>query len=72
MKFSSPLRGLKLDNADMSRCLKWIKWCGRPHDQLNVSKIKRHHVVCSKVRLCGIITALVLPGLGKYYVGPVG
>ena len=49
--------------SDMSRCLKWIKFCGRPHDQLSVSKIKRHHVVCSKVRLCDNIKAFVLPGV---------
>ncbi|XP_077089695.1 uncharacterized protein LOC143741163 isoform X2 [Siphateles boraxobius] len=30
------------------RCLQWIRQCGRPHCQLNVSKITKHNYVCSK------------------------
>uniref|UniRef100_A0A8C6TVD4 THAP-type domain-containing protein n=1 Tax=Neogobius melanostomus TaxID=47308 RepID=A0A8C6TVD4_9GOBI len=29
-------------------CLQWIKQCGRPYYQLNVSKINKHTYVCSK------------------------
>ena len=36
--------------TDFDKCLRWIKACGRPHDQLNVSRINKHNVVCSKVR----------------------
>ena len=32
------------------RCRVWIKQCGRPHDQLNPSKINKNTYVCSKVR----------------------
>uniref|UniRef100_A0A3Q3F1U8 Si:ch73-311h14.2 n=1 Tax=Kryptolebias marmoratus TaxID=37003 RepID=A0A3Q3F1U8_KRYMA len=32
----------------LERCLQWIKRCGRPHSQLNVSKINKHSYVCSK------------------------
>ncbi|MED6290030.1 hypothetical protein CHARACLAT_008913, partial [Characodon lateralis] len=32
----------------LERCLQWIKQCGRPHSQLNVSKINKHAYVCSK------------------------
>ena len=38
--------------TDFDKCLRWIKACGRPHDQLNVSRINKHKVVCSKVRDC--------------------
>ncbi|XP_061672334.1 uncharacterized protein LOC133498967 [Syngnathoides biaculeatus] len=30
------------------KCLRWIKLCGRPHDQLNPSKINRNRYVCTK------------------------
>ncbi|XP_078618709.1 uncharacterized protein LOC144886133 [Branchiostoma floridae x Branchiostoma japonicum] len=29
-------------------CLRWIKACGRPNSQLNVSKVTKHSYVCSK------------------------
>lgn len=31
------------------QCLRWIRACGRPQDQLNINKIKKHHYICSKV-----------------------
>lgn len=34
--------------TNSAKCLRWIKACGRPHNQLNVSKIDRHKFVCSK------------------------
>ncbi|CAL8293123.1 unnamed protein product [Arctogadus glacialis] len=37
--------------TQQERCLRWIKQCGRPHSQLNVTKINKHAYVCSKVRL---------------------
>ncbi|XP_051795783.1 uncharacterized protein LOC110964897 isoform X3 [Acanthochromis polyacanthus] len=30
------------------RCRVWIEQCGRPHDQLNPSKINKNTYVCSK------------------------
>ncbi|KAK0147267.1 hypothetical protein N1851_013319 [Merluccius polli] len=38
---------------DVGKCLRWIKLCGRPHQQLNVNKLKnhgtaKHFYVCSK------------------------
>ena len=30
-------------------CLRWIKACGRPHEQLNVSRLNKHKAICSKV-----------------------
>ncbi|KAK0145455.1 hypothetical protein N1851_015643 [Merluccius polli] len=30
------------------RCQQWIKQCGKPHSQLNTSKINKHTFVCSK------------------------
>lgn len=30
-------------------CLRWIKACGRPREQLNVNKITKDMYVCSKV-----------------------
>ena len=35
--------------SDIDKCVRWIKACGRPHEQLNVSKINQHQAVCSKV-----------------------
>ena len=34
----------------LEQCLRWIAACCRPSYQLNVTKIKSHHFVCSKVR----------------------
>ena len=31
------------------KCLRWVKACGRPHDQLNIERINKHKAVCSKV-----------------------
>ncbi len=36
---------------DLQRCQKWIKMCGRTHEQLNVSKFRGRDYVCSKVFL---------------------
>ena len=33
----------------LEKCLRWIKACGRPHEQLNVDKINVNKVVCSTV-----------------------
>lgn len=33
----------------LDKCLKWIKLCGRPHEQLNVSNINSNRYVCTKV-----------------------
>ena len=41
--FPKPIKSLE-------KCLKWIKLCGRPHEQLNVSKINAYKYVCTKVR----------------------
>ena len=30
------------------KCLKWIKLCGRPHNDFNVSKISKYTYICSK------------------------
>lgn len=35
--------------TNLEKCLRWIKACGRPHDQLNVQRINKHKAVCSKV-----------------------
>ncbi|MED6292062.1 hypothetical protein CHARACLAT_029865 [Characodon lateralis] len=42
--------------TQLERCLQWIKRCGRPHSQLNVSKINKHTYVCSKHFLNGKLT----------------
>ena len=42
---------------DLEKCKRWIKACGRPHDQLNIHRINKHKAVCSKVR----ITNYLLP-----------
>ncbi|XP_061197531.1 uncharacterized protein LOC133205694 [Saccostrea echinata] len=34
--------------TNLEKCLRWIKACGRPHDQLNVQRINKHKAVCSK------------------------
>ncbi|XP_033726291.1 uncharacterized protein LOC117315957 [Pecten maximus] len=34
--------------TNLDKCLRWIKACGRPHDQLNVDRINKHKAVCSK------------------------
>jgi len=36
---------------DLEKCKRWIKACGRPHDQLNIHRINKHKAVCSKVRI---------------------
>ncbi|KAK0137386.1 hypothetical protein N1851_026404 [Merluccius polli] len=46
---------------DVGKCLRWIKLCGRPHQQLNVNKLKKHGTakhfyVCSKHFVEGIPT----------------
>ncbi|XP_060077043.1 uncharacterized protein LOC132556625 [Ylistrum balloti] len=33
--------------TNLEKCLRWIKTCGRPHDQLNVNRINKHKAVCS-------------------------
>ncbi|XP_033759055.1 uncharacterized protein LOC117341310 [Pecten maximus] len=33
--------------TNLDKCLRWIKACGRPHDQLNVDRINKHKAVCS-------------------------
>ena len=30
------------------KCLRWIKLCGRPHSQFNVTKIKEWTYICTK------------------------
>eukprot|EP00105_Crassostrea_gigas_P035685 XP_019919833.1 PREDICTED: uncharacterized protein LOC105320761 isoform X3 [Crassostrea gigas] len=32
----------------LHKCLRWIKACGRPHEQLNIQRINKHKAVCSK------------------------
>ncbi|XP_041929348.1 uncharacterized protein si:ch73-311h14.2 isoform X3 [Alosa sapidissima] len=34
--------------SNPDKCRLWIKLCGRPHSQLNPSKINKHTFVCSK------------------------
>ncbi|XP_078317732.1 uncharacterized protein LOC111118648 isoform X3 [Crassostrea virginica] len=34
--------------TNLEKCLRWIKACNRPHDQLNVQRINKHKAVCSK------------------------
>ncbi|XP_052762887.1 uncharacterized protein LOC128205353 [Mya arenaria] len=34
--------------SDFEKCKRWIKACGRPHEQLNVKRINKHKAVCSK------------------------
>ncbi|XP_061684081.1 zinc finger protein 665-like isoform X2 [Syngnathoides biaculeatus] len=41
VRFPTPKRNLE-------KCMRWIKACGRPHEQLNVSKINKHKAICSK------------------------
>ena len=36
--------------TNLEKCLRWIKACNRPHDQLNVQRINKHKAVCSKVK----------------------
>ncbi|KAH3708611.1 hypothetical protein DPMN_068066 [Dreissena polymorpha] len=35
--------------TQVEKCLRWIKACGRPHEQLNVTKIDVNKVVCFSV-----------------------
>ena len=35
---------------EKAKCLRWIKLCGRPHSQLNITKINKDVYICSKVR----------------------
>uniref|UniRef100_A0A8W8NSS0 THAP-type domain-containing protein n=1 Tax=Magallana gigas TaxID=29159 RepID=A0A8W8NSS0_MAGGI len=34
--------------TNLQKCLRWIKACGRPHEQLNIQRINKHKAVCSK------------------------
>ncbi|XP_033731763.1 uncharacterized protein LOC117321455 [Pecten maximus] len=34
--------------TNLDKCMRWIKACGRPHEQLNVDRINKHKAVCSK------------------------
>ncbi|XP_069110323.1 uncharacterized protein [Argopecten irradians] len=34
--------------SNLDRCLRWIKACNRPHDQLNVNKVTKNTFICSK------------------------
>jgi hypothetical protein len=36
--------------TNFDKCLRWVRACGRPHNQLNPQKITRHTYVCSKVK----------------------
>ena len=35
--------------TQLEKCLRWIKACGRPHNQLNVEKIHDWTYICSRV-----------------------
>lgn len=37
--------------TQLEKCLRWIRACGRPHNQLNVELINKHRFVCSRVRI---------------------
>lgn len=34
--------------TNLQKCLRLIKACGRPHEQLNIQRINKHKAVCSK------------------------
>ena len=42
IRFPTPKR-------DLEKVKRWIKACGRPHEQLNIARINQHKAVCSKV-----------------------
>jgi len=35
---------------ELDKCLRWMKACGRPHDQLNITRLNHNKAVCSTVR----------------------
>ncbi|KAJ8308109.1 hypothetical protein KUTeg_012983 [Tegillarca granosa] len=41
--------------TEYDKCLRWIRLCGRPHDQLNPTKINANRYVCTKME-CTIIS----------------
>ena len=42
--------GEKKSIKSLEKCSTWIKLWGRPHEQLNVSKVSAYKYVCSLVR----------------------
>jgi len=42
--------------TNLEKCMRWIKQCGRPHSQFNVSSIKRWTFICNQVSLTNNIT----------------
>ncbi|XP_061680040.1 DNA-binding protein RFX2 isoform X4 [Syngnathoides biaculeatus] len=52
-RYPARLQGVRLilfpkPKTQLTKCLRWIKACGRPHAQLNVHNINKHKAVCSK------------------------
>lgn len=45
-------------HISMTKCLEWIKKCGRPHEQLNPEKIDKYKYVCSKVSVLSCMKTL--------------
>ena len=35
--------------TNKEKCLRWIKLCGRPHQQLNIDNITEWKFICTKV-----------------------
>ncbi|CAH3139741.1 unnamed protein product [Pocillopora meandrina] len=33
--------------TELEKCKRWIKNCGRPHEQLNLERVNKHKAVCS-------------------------
>ena len=35
--------------TELEKCKRWIKNCGRPHEQLNLERVIKHKALCSSV-----------------------
>ena len=58
--------------TELEKCKRWIKNCGRPHEQLNLERVNKHKAVCSSVsKLFCLFLDTAFSTIEINYLGPV-